>query len=29
MTYCEDPWGNVVEIYTHRHERIYSNQGDY
>lgn len=29
MTYCEDPWGNIVEIYTHRHERIYSNQEDY
>lgn len=29
MTYCKDPWGNVVEIYTHSHERIYSNQGEY
>lgn len=29
MTYCKDPWGNIVEIYTHSHERIYSNQGDY
>lgn len=29
MTYCNDPWGNIVEIYTHSHERIYSNQGDY
>jgi catechol 2,3-dioxygenase-like lactoylglutathione lyase family enzyme len=29
MTYCKDPWGNLVEIYTHSHERIYSNQGDY
>lgn len=29
MTYCEDPWGNLVEIYTHSHERIYSNQADY
>ncbi|SEP02240.1 hypothetical protein SAMN04487948_1114 [Halogranum amylolyticum] len=29
MTYCKDPFGNLVEIYTHSHERIYSNQGDY
>lgn len=29
MTYCNDPWGNIVEIYIHSHERIYSNQGDY
>lgn len=29
MTYCKDPFGNLVEIYTHSHERIYSNQSDY
>lgn len=29
MTYCKDPFGNLVEIYTHSHERIYSNQGVY
>ncbi len=29
MTYCKDPWGNLLEIYTHSHERIYSNQDDY
>ena len=29
MTYCKDPWGNLLEIYTHGHERIYSNQGEY
>ncbi|MCM3569879.1 VOC family protein [Neobacillus mesonae] len=25
-TYCEDPDGNIIEIYTHSHEQIYSNQ---
>lgn len=29
MTYCRDPFGNVLEIYTHSYERIYSNQGEY
>ncbi|WP_255170686.1 VOC family protein [Natrononativus amylolyticus] len=29
MTYCKDPWGNLLEIYTHGHERIYANQGEY
>jgi lactoylglutathione lyase family protein len=26
MTYCEDPWGNILEIYTHSYEQTYSNQ---
>ncbi|MGH2944896.1 MAG: VOC family protein [Solirubrobacteraceae bacterium] len=26
MTYCEDPFGNIVEIYSHSYERIYSNR---
>lgn len=26
MTYCEDPWGTILEIYTHSYEQIYSNQ---
>ena len=26
MTYCTDPFGNYVEIYTHGYERIYSNR---
>lgn len=26
MTYCEDPWGNILEIYTHSYEQSYSNQ---
>ncbi|MFQ5971475.1 MAG: VOC family protein [Alphaproteobacteria bacterium] len=26
MTYCEDPWGNILEIYTHAYEAIYSNR---
>ncbi len=24
--YCEDPFGNTIELYTHSHERIYSNR---
>jgi len=24
--YCEDPFGNVVELYSHAHERVYSNR---
>lgn len=27
MVYCEDPFGNIVEIYTHSYELVYS--GDY
>ncbi|SDI27216.1 Catechol 2,3-dioxygenase [Alteribacillus persepolensis] len=26
MVYCEDPDGNLIEIYTHSVERMYSNQ---
>lgn len=26
MTYCEDPWGNIVEIYTHDYQQTYANQ---
>ena len=25
-SYCEDPFGNVIELYSHSHERIYSNR---
>ncbi|MBM7663953.1 lactoylglutathione lyase family protein [Solibacillus kalamii] len=28
MVYCEDPFGNLVEIYSHSYELTYS-QGDY
>ena len=24
--YCEDPFGNVVELYSHSHERTYANR---
>ena len=24
MVYCEDPFGNIVEIYTHSYELVYS-----
>jgi catechol 2,3-dioxygenase-like lactoylglutathione lyase family enzyme len=24
--YCEDPFGNVIELYSHRHERVYANR---
>jgi catechol 2,3-dioxygenase-like lactoylglutathione lyase family enzyme len=23
---CEDPWGNMIEIYTHNHERVFANR---
>jgi catechol 2,3-dioxygenase-like lactoylglutathione lyase family enzyme len=26
MCYCQDPFGNVLEVYTHTHEQTYSNQ---
>jgi catechol 2,3-dioxygenase-like lactoylglutathione lyase family enzyme len=26
MCYCQDPFGNVVEIYTHTHEQVYAQQ---
>jgi catechol 2,3-dioxygenase-like lactoylglutathione lyase family enzyme len=25
--YCEDPWGNVIEIYSHSHEQVHANRG--
>jgi catechol 2,3-dioxygenase-like lactoylglutathione lyase family enzyme len=25
--YCRDPFGNIVELYSHSHERTYSNRG--
>lgn len=25
--YCEDPFGNVIELYSHSHERTYANRG--
>ncbi|WP_435361899.1 VOC family protein [Haloarchaeobius sp. DFWS5] len=28
LTYCKDPYGNLLEIYSHSHERIYSNRPD-
>jgi catechol 2,3-dioxygenase-like lactoylglutathione lyase family enzyme len=24
--YCEDPFGNIVEIYSHSHEQVYANR---
>jgi catechol 2,3-dioxygenase-like lactoylglutathione lyase family enzyme len=26
MCYCEDPFGNTVELYSHSHERTYANR---
>jgi catechol 2,3-dioxygenase-like lactoylglutathione lyase family enzyme len=26
MCYCEDPFGNIIEVYTHTHERTYANR---
>jgi catechol 2,3-dioxygenase-like lactoylglutathione lyase family enzyme len=26
MAYCEDPFGNPIEIYSHSYERIYANR---
>jgi catechol 2,3-dioxygenase-like lactoylglutathione lyase family enzyme len=26
MAYCEDPFGNTVELYSHSHERTYANR---
>jgi catechol 2,3-dioxygenase-like lactoylglutathione lyase family enzyme len=25
--YCRDPFGNVIELYSHSHERVHSNRG--
>ena len=27
VCFCEDPWGTVLEIMSHPHDRIFSNQG--
>jgi len=27
MCYCRDPFGNIVELYSHSHERVYANRG--
>ena len=24
MVYCEDPWGNIIEIYSHSYQLTYS-----
>ena len=24
--YCEDPFGNTIELYSHSHERVYANR---
>jgi hypothetical protein len=26
MAYCEDPFGNVIEVYSHPYEQIYANR---
>jgi hypothetical protein len=26
ICYCEDPWGSVIELYSHSHEQTFSNQ---
>lgn len=26
LTYCRDPWGNLLEIYSHSYERMFGNQ---
>lgn len=26
LAHCEDPWGNVIEIYSHSYEEIWSYQ---
>ncbi|MFP8890717.1 VOC family protein [Natrialbaceae archaeon A-CW2] len=25
LAYCRDPWGNMIEVFSHSNERIYSN----
>jgi hypothetical protein len=27
LVYCEDPFGTIVEIYSHGHEQFFANQG--
>jgi catechol 2,3-dioxygenase-like lactoylglutathione lyase family enzyme len=29
IAYCEDPWGSVIEIYTHSHEQTFANRETY
>ncbi|USZ73694.1 VOC family protein [Natronosalvus halobius] len=26
LAYCKDPWGNLIEVFSHSNERIYSNR---
>jgi catechol 2,3-dioxygenase-like lactoylglutathione lyase family enzyme len=26
MCYCRDPFGNIIELYSHSHERVYANR---
>jgi catechol-2,3-dioxygenase len=26
LAYCEDPFGNIIELYTHSTEQIWSNR---
>jgi catechol 2,3-dioxygenase-like lactoylglutathione lyase family enzyme len=28
IAYCEDPWGSVIEIYSHSHEQTFANRGE-
>ena len=28
LVYCEDPYGNLIEVYSHSYEQIYSNQDE-
>lgn len=27
LAYCQDPWGTIIEIYSHSHEQFFANQG--
>lgn len=27
LCYCEDPFGTIIEIYSHSHEQLFANQG--
>lgn len=27
LVYCQDPWGTIIEIYSHSHEQFFANQG--
>jgi catechol 2,3-dioxygenase-like lactoylglutathione lyase family enzyme len=26
LVYCQDPWGTIIEIYSHSHEQFFANQ---